>query len=257
MVSKSNNLITASYSLGNIEQRLILCFLGNIDNNICKKAGKERDLLEVISADKWYSIDVRQYAELYNVSLKYAKEELEAAVQGLYDAEVTYLNEKGLEVTTRWVSSRVKYDKETCTIKLAWALGIIPYISQLRANFTSYHLQNIKTLTSSYSIRWYELFVMELNRSRKSSMLLTVAIEDIRVLFKLQDKYTLFADFMKRVVETPIKLINLDKNTNIKVSLVDEAGKRRYIKDGKRVISITFDISWKQKAAVVKYLNQP
>lgn len=251
LVSKSNTLITASYSLGSIEQRLILCFLGNIDNNICKKAGRERDVLEVISADKWYAINIQQYAELYGVTLKYAKEELEAAVQGLYNSEIQYTNEKGLLVKTRWVSSTIEYDKETYDIKLAWSLGIIPYISQLRTNFTSYHLQNIKTLTSSYSIRWYELFVMELNRNRKSNLQLTIPVEDIRNLFNLQDKYTLFADFMKRVVEHPIKLINNDRNTNIKVNIADETGKRRYIKHGKKVISIIFYVSWENKVVKI------
>lgn len=244
VVSVNNVFVTAKYEIGLVEKRLLIFFISNIDNNISKVVGKERDRLQIIDPLASYIISVKDYAELYGLEFESAKDELSKAVDKLFQKEVTYVDKDKTIITTRWISSKLRYIKEEHNIALKWAVDIIPLISELRNNFTSYKLHFLRTLPSVYSLRLYELFVMELSKSRKSTIDLTIFIADLRDILVLQAKYTLFADFMKRVIEEPINHINKDGNCNIKINFKDEFGKNRYIKRGKKVTAIKFTVSW-------------
>ena len=255
LVTVSNTFIQASYELSLVEKRLLLAFISQVDNDICKEEGKERDSLEVITSDTLYNLNVKAYSELYDINYETAKEELSEAVDKLFQKEVTYRPEEGTEVTTRWISSKVTYTKGEHIIGLKWASDIIPLISELRCNFTSYKLRFLRTLGSVHSIRLYEIFIMELNKSHKSSIELTLNVQELREILKLEHKYPLFADFMKRVILDPIQAINSDTNTNIAVSVEDANGNKLYVKKGKKVVAITFKISRKYQAAETKSLQ--
>jgi plasmid replication initiation protein len=251
LVTMSNTLLRASYEISLVEKRLLLAFISQIDNDICKKEGAERDNLPTITSDTRYTLDVKAYSNLYNIEYEAAKNELEVAVDKLFQKEVTFTTPEG-RVTTRWIASKIKYTKGEHTLGLKWASDIIPFISELRDNFTSYRLRFLSTISSVYALRLYELFIMELNRSYKSHVELTIPVEQLRDMLALGNKYTLFSDFRKRVIEEPINQLNKDKNSNITVSIADGTGKKLYNKKGKQVVSITFRV--KRKVKETKYL---
>ena len=245
VVTVSNTFVQASYSLNLIEKRLILACLSKIDNNISKLEGRERDTLETINSDTYYKLSVIDYAELYNITYEKAKDELVIAIDKLYSREVRYTDKNNNTIRTRWISSAIEYDKVTHSISIAWAIGIIPLISELRGNFTSYKMRFLAGLSSSYSIRWYEIFIMELAKSHKHEIIVELSIDTIRTMFELQNKYALFGDFVKRVIDGPLKEINETKIGNIQVSIYDKYGNKMYIKRGKQVVGIKFKVSWR------------
>jgi len=252
LVTMSNTLLKASYEISLVEKRLLLAFISQIDNDICRKEGREKDNLPIITSDTRYTLDVKSYADLYSIDYEAAKDELEIAVDKLFQKEVTFTTDEG-KITTRWIGSKIKYTKGEHTLGLKWASDIIPFISELRDNFTSYRLRFLSTISSVYALRLYELFIMELNRSYKSHVEVTVTVEQLRDMLALGNKYTLFADFRKRVIEEPISQLNKDKNSNITISITDKDGKKLYNKKGKQVVSITFRI--KRKVKETKYLT--
>ena len=247
LVSVSNTFVGASYSLSLVEKRLILAFVSSIDNNICKKVGEERDNLQILSSDKYYEMSVTTFADIYSISYEQAKDELTEAIEKLYEQEVRYVQADGGVVRTRWISTVVTYDKERHVVMLSWAKGIIPLISELRSNFTSYRLRFLSTLPSVYSLRLYEIFIMELNKQHKGELIIWLDVEVLRTMFDLHTKYVVFGDFVKRVVIGPIGYINKDKNCNVTVKLTTDKGRKLYKKVGKKVVSIGFHVNWRKK----------
>lgn len=242
----SNNVLTSCYELSMVEMRLIFQFISLINNH---KKQREKE----IDANKYYSISVEDYAELYGIPLKVAKREVYDAVGNLYDRTFTYSDLDENTIKTRWVSS-IKYNKDVHIVELAWALGILLHINNLQSNFTSYKMKYIAELPSAYSFRWYTLFLMELNRNSRNlhfrelrstrqkqevkPLEVTYSIEDIRKMFVLEDKYQLIVDLKKRVIEGPIKTMIDNPQCNISVVGIV------YIKSGKTITGVCFSIKF-------------
>jgi topoisomerase IA-like protein len=86
--------------------------------------------------------------------------------------------------------------------------------------------------------------------SKKSRIIVILSVEQIREMFVLGDKYILFADFFKRVVATPINSLNNSKECNIRVETASKGRTNMYIKDGKKVIAIRFEVTYKDMTVV-------
>lgn len=239
----SNSLVTAKYDLDLTEKRLIFSLISNINNDICKIKGKERDNLEEVRSDVYYELTARDYANFCNITYEKAKDELVIASEKLYKREVIYMNSAGRTVRTRWIGTLINYSIETHSIKISWATGIIPVISNLRTHFTSYTLQCLSTLPSIYSIRLYEIFKMRLDECKKNNLKIYLQVDELYNMFNLGDKYALFSNFMQRVIEEPIAAINRDVNCDLNVTFLDEQGKKMYKKLGKKVVGIYFIVN--------------
>ena len=73
---------------------------------------------------------------------------------------------------------------------------ILPYLLELKRNYTSYEIQNIRGLTSKYAILLYKF--VKMNAFKGGSF--TVTIEDYRKYSNTIKDYARFADFEKRVL---------------------------------------------------------
>lgn len=239
IVTLSNQLITASYALTLSERRVVYSFLSIIDNN--------PEDLEEITSDKLYQINVRDYADLWGIETNNARKEIKEAIDKLYSREITITKnlpeENDTKITvTRWISSKVSYTRNQDAVALRWAHDIIPYISELRKNFTSIKIRWLKLLGSSFSMRFYDYFLMELNKSRKSHIIVVLTILEVRYLFALDDKYDKVGHLIERVIAPAI--VEISEKTNLSISITDENGKKTYIKEGKKVVGIKFSVGW-------------
>ncbi|WP_139031596.1 RepB family plasmid replication initiator protein, partial [Acinetobacter baumannii] len=86
-----------------------------------------------------------------------------------------------------------------------FAPAIIPLITRLEEQFTSYELQQIKGLSTAYAIRLYELLIAW-RSTGKTPIIETQELR--RKLGVLDGEYKMIADFKKRVFEPSIKQIN-------------------------------------------------
>lgn len=80
---------------------------------------------------------------------------------------------------------------------------IIPYISQLREQFTQIMLDDVVNFGSFYSYRVY-LMMMQF----RSTGICTIKISDLRETLELKDKYEATKDLRKWVVDTAVDEIN-------------------------------------------------
>ena len=129
------------------------------------------------------------------------------------DSVAKSLSEKGniQNHKSRWVSEIIYVEKEAI-VKLIFSSAIIPLITRLEAQFTSYEIDQISGLNTGYAIRLYELLIAW----RSTGKTPVIDIQDFRKkLGVLDSEYSRFNNFKVRVLDPSIKQINA--NTDIVV----------------------------------------
>lgn len=215
LIVKSNVVITASYHLTANEQRLILSAISQIPKGV------------EVQDEEVYTVEVSDFIEM-GVHPKTAYREMREAAERLYERSIV-LKVGNDVLKTRWVQDMGVGTGEGM-VKLAQSLGIqptkmpnnqhfvvlrfsksiLPYLSNLSANFTQYLKQDIAGLSSSYSIRFFELLMQF-----KDTGFRKITLEDLRDFLDLKDKYPATKDLKVRVIETAINEIN--EKTKLKV----------------------------------------
>lgn len=108
-----------------------------------------------------------------------------------------------------------------------------PLLLQLQKNFTAYDLQNVVKL-GVYPIRVYELLKQYQSIGHR-----TLQVEEMKVMFEVEDKYRLFGDFNRWVIRPAIKEIN--EYTDLIVIDTEK------IKEGRRVVAMKFTFRQKNE----------
>ena len=224
IVVKDNALVRAGYHLTLIEQRVILLAVV-----IARKSNTKITMhteLEVYAHD---------YASSFDCSLNAAYEALKTAAKTLFERQFSYQEyRKGKlgEFTSRWIY-KVGYIRDNACIVIQLAPDVIPLITELEKNFTSYNLLQVKGLTSSYSVRLYELII-----SWKGTKNYTISLDDLRKTLQLSNEYERVYNLKKRVIEPSIKQIN--ENTDIQVTYTQ-------IKQGRQISHLKFNFLYEKK----------
>lgn len=216
LVVKSNDLVIATYTMTTKEKELLLACISQIDS---------RSDTADISKQTKFTVTVQEMKDLFykGKSQDNAFRDLEQASNRLFDREVTIKLEGDKWMRTRFVSS-VLFNPDSSEVTLAFAEDILPYLTQLKANFTKYKLIEITELSSIHAIRLYELIVMWVNQYQYSKQL---DLDDFRYIMGVKDKYKQFGQLRERVIETAINEIN--ENTNYKISIEYRKVKRTYV----------------------------
>lgn len=217
-ISKSNELVEASYNLTLWEQRLILAALSGLDS----RKEISRDVVLTSS----------EYAELMQVPVKNAHRELYQATEKLYERSVIIKHDDHIE-EFRWIQRKAIYHKGEGKVSFTWSEDILTYISQLERRFTQYRLADVAKLNTSYAIRIYEL-LMRFNQTHER----WIKLEDFKSLLQLENKYQLFRDLNKRVIKPAIKEINQSSNLEVFYSTK---------KQGRKVVGLQFDFQEKKQ----------
>lgn len=220
-VAKSNYLVEASYSLSLQEQRLILACLSRIDSR--NVAQKEVSLL------------VSDYTQMMQVDNKNAHRELYKAANKLFERSIIVSDPEKTE-EFRWIQKKAIYHKGEGRITFTWSDDVLIYISQLKQRFTTYRLNDVALLNSSYAIRLYEL-LMQFNATKDRK----INLADFKSLFKLENKYPLFRDLNKWVIKPAVKEINNSSNLTVCYNT---------IKNGRYVVALQFNFEEKKQRSL-------
>lgn len=198
LIVKDNVLIDASYSLDMVEQRLILLAIV-----------EARESGQGITADTLVKVHASSYIHQFNVEKHTAYKVLKDATKTLFNRYVTYFDinpETGKERAfhVRWVD-KIGYEQESGLVFLRFSQDVVPLITKLEKNFTSYEIQQISHLTSAYSIRLYEILI----KWRSAGKLPIMDIKDLRHRLGLgETEYEMMSDFKKRVLDLAVSQIN-------------------------------------------------
>jgi plasmid replication initiation protein len=183
-VTKSNDLITASYKMTLGAQRLLLAAIARIDPR--RKMPKSI----VVSA-----VD---YAEIYNIPVKQAYEQMSMAADELYEADIQSIRGKKIVDRMRWCDKASYRDGEG-QVELHFTIHVIPYLSMLHSKVTSYELYRVAGLDSTHSFRLFEMLMQY-----KTTGWLYLDVEDLRTNLGLGDAYKRFNNLRQRVIDPAI-----------------------------------------------------
>lgn len=198
MVVKSNALIQASYTLGLVEQRLILMAIVGA-----------RETGEGVTAESLLTIRAQDYAGLFGVAKHTAYEALAGAVETLFNRRATVdvydkKRNRTRPMTVRWVTA-MAYEEGEGVITLRFGHEVVPELVRLESNFTSYELEQVTELTSAYAVRLYELLI----QWRVAGKTPVFELAQFRTQLGLGvEEYASMGDFKKRVLDYAITQIN-------------------------------------------------
>lgn len=229
IVSKANSLITARYSLTLHEQR----FIASVASLISPSDSDFKD----------YTIKISEVAELFNLKGNSINDDLRRMTKELLSKpfEIILMDEddksKKNIIQMNWFS-KLKYNLSEGTIECSFDPTLKPYLLGLKEHFTSYKLNNITDLKSSYSLRIYEYMKSLQHLKRK-----VVSLDEFRKMLALDDKYELYGHLKSQVLIPSFEEIN--KETDIIVSYSE-------LKQSRKVVSLKFLIRQKRNTTEKK-----
>lgn len=198
LVTKSNHLIEAGYKLSLNEQRLILSAIAQLDSR--KPVPKDNDFI----------ITASEFAETFGIPLNQAYETLDDAASRLYERDIkTYDRTAKTRERFRWVDG-VKYWDGEAKVTLSFSRWIIPYLTLLHQQFTTYELKQVSRLNTAYAIRFYELLMQFIKTGERY-----ISLEKLRELLELKDQYSRFYDLKKYIIDPSI--VDINEKTNLTV----------------------------------------
>jgi len=183
-------------------------------------------------------ITAAEYAEAFEVDVTTAYEALQGAARALFGRSITFYEAahrrrgkpvEPTKVQMRWVGA-VKYHSGEGWVELHWWPPLLPYLTGLRKQFTSYQLKQASALRSAYSWRLLELLTRFEATGRAE-----YAIEDFAISMDATEKQR--ADFGKlrtKILEPAVR------------ELCEKDGWRidwKPIKAGRRVVKLRFAFS--------------
>jgi plasmid replication initiation protein len=236
LVVKDNALIQASYTLGLVEQRLIL--LAMIE---------AREEGQGVTHETFLDIHAGHYAKQFNVTLQSAYQSLSDAVETLYQRQVTlhktYKN-KPERQKVRWVSG-ISYVDDLAVVRIRFSPDVIPLITRLEEQFTSYELEQVAGLQSAYAVRLYELLIQWRTIGKTPVFDL---VEFRQQLGVSTDEYLRMGHFKERVLDLAITQIN--EKTDITASYEQH-------KTGRTITGFSFKFKTKKTNVLAKPAKMP
>lgn len=166
--------------------------------------------------------------------------------------QIKEIKNKGYEMLSIVPIPTVKWNSYNDEVMIRFNPDIMPYLIDLKQNFTQYALSDVMELGSKYSIVLYKWLCMSYNQyehyngkgGRRQQQLEeyknpSIRVQELREMTDTTQKYKNFNDFEKRVLAEPIEEINI--HTHFTVSY-------EKIKKGTRNDTIQFYIEKKQIA---------
>lgn len=219
-IVKRNDFLKCGYTLTIMEQRLLLACISQVNSR------------NAFLKEQQFEVTVQQIKDIFgDENSKQFYRDLRLASKRLFGRKIVIKNEDVIE-EIRWVW-KVSYHEKESKIVLNFSPDVIPYLSEITERFTKYKLDDVKDFKCIYSLRLYELFAQfQAVGSRE------ISIYELRQLFDLGNKYKLYSEFKRCVIDKALHEINLHSNLTVSY------GER---KRGRSVTTIQFSFETKMK----------
>lgn len=226
-VVKANSLIQAGYRLSMAEQRVLLAAIAQIGKG------------DAPTDETTYSITANALADVSGTTARRAYQELSDASHRLYRREVRIEggpngNDLKRVTMTRWVQE-VEYVPDEGRIELRFSRPILPYLTSLQREFTSYRLAHVAKMRSTHGVRLYELLQQWRQIGERE-----IEVDELRRMFGVEGRYKAIKDLKKYVIAPAIKDANEHSDLNVKW------GQR---KAGRRVVAFQFQFEPKSSSS--------
>ena len=198
IVVKSNKLIEASYRLDLVEQRIILMAISTA-----------RETGAGITSDTFLEIKALDFSNAFSLDVNTTYDQLKNASDTLFNRwimirELDPITGKPSELKTRWVSA-IRYVNSAGIIRIQFSAAVVPYITRLESNFTSYTMASISQMTSTYAIRLFELLVQWGKIGQRE-----IKLTELKTILCVQEEksYDRLERFKTKVIDIAVNQIN-------------------------------------------------
>ncbi len=212
-LAKGNPLINASFDITAIQFKILLHMISKVDMSL-------EDFQPI-------TIQISEFQKFANINTKAIYEVIEVQAEKLKNKSIFYEDEE-VRISTNLLSSW-KYHKKKGCYTFRFDPELKPFLLDLKENFTVYDIRNIIQLNSAYAIRFFELCKQFENLGR-----FEMQVNEIKHLFKIEDKYKNYYDFKKNVIEQARK--ELKSYSELYFDIDKE------VKEGRKVASLRFKI---------------
>ena len=212
-VVKANSLIEASYRLTLDEMRLLALTIGTMNPK---------------SDQQVFEFSVSEFVNQFpDVNADRAYTQIKSAIERISERWVKTEDERYI-TKFRWVSSQTYFKKEG-RFKIALTNEIMPYLTQLKGQFTQYQLNHISGFSSVHAIRLYELFTQYKRLGERY-----ISVEELKKWLQLEDKYDRYNNLNQWVLIPALSEIN--EKSDLFVGYEP-------IKRGRKIIGVEFNIT--------------
>jgi len=212
IIKKSNDFIKGRYDLNISEQRLLLLGISQI---------KKEDL---INDNKVYTINIKDIDEKF---VKYNRSRLSEFCNTLMSKIIDLPTDKKNKFDKVGMVSNMVWDGDNGTITIEFHQKLKPYLYELKGTFTTYHLEEVMSFKSKYSIRLYELLIQYKNSNHKS---VEFELEELFQILDLTQRMRTISNLKDKVLEISKKEINENSNILINYKLIKQGRSFKKIK---------------------------
>lgn len=214
VITQSNKLIEAKYSLTLGEQRILLSVIAMIQP-------EDEDFRD-------YGVSLDEICRFLGVKNKNWRPECQKITDRLRRRPLD-IRENGKYIQTNWISRASYFDEETSMVYIRFDPSLKPYLIQLKREFTQASLSTVLQLKSVYATRIYLLLKQYRSVGKRA-----LGLEEMREMLGIEkDQYAKYHDFKKRVILAAQR--ELDRKTDIGFEFEEQ-------KEGKGVVGIVFHI---------------
>lgn len=216
VVTQSNSLVESAHSLTLNEKRVLLAAISQLDSRKPDRRGGE------------VMLHAADFAEVFGIELRHSYEVLKDATAKLYNRDIRKLVQEGRTVKhQRWLEAVAYQDGQGC-VAVTFTQGVMPLLTLLHREFTTFQLKQIGGLSSFYAIRFYEL----LSQFRKTGERL-LSVDRMRDILDVGDKYPQINDLRRYVIDPSLKEMNAQ--TDLRVEMTPK-------RKGRKVVAFAFTI---------------
>ena len=166
--------------------------------------------------------------------------------------QIKEVKDKGYEMTSIVPIPTVKWNSYNDDVMIRFNQDIMPYLIELKQNFTKYALSEIMELNSKYSIILYKWLSMNYNQyehysnkgGRRAEQVESyrnpsITVKELREITDTVNEYKHFPHFENWILKKPLEEINAHTSFNVSYEK---------IKKGRSIDSIVFHIEKKRTA---------
>ena len=180
IVTQSNELVSARYTLPLAEQRLVLMMIAKIQPD-------DEDF-------KPYHISIAEFADFLGIAKGSMYLECKKITKSLL-SRVLEIKDQNRLLQTNWVSS-ADYIDGSGVVKLSIDPLLKPFLLQLQGNFTSCKLAILLSFKSQYTMRIYTLLKQCTNLKERE-----IELFELRSILGIrQDQHSEYSNFKKNII---------------------------------------------------------
>ncbi|KAA3684595.1 replication initiation protein [Campylobacter fetus] len=224
VVTQSNSLINGKYELTELQQKIILLAIAQVDSKNDDEFFK-------------FTFTIKELEQCLKIK-KINEKQLYDSCIDLFKKPLSARNSKGW-IVLNWFSS-VKYITGESRIEFKISDEMKPYLLKLKGNFTKIQLENAIKFNGKYTTRFYQ-FLMKLQNTAERKE--KYELNELYEMLMLPKSMRVFGQFKRNVLDPSIKEIT--SKTDIKASY--EIGRT-----GRKYTSITLSYKPKNKEQTTK-----